>query len=54
MSVLIKGIDKPKHCYECPFIKTFWPRHRCEAAIKFVDEYEEETPKWCPIKEVQE
>ncbi len=56
MSVLIKGMDMPESCWECPFM---YARVYCVAKNKLIfddDEYSELNKRYdgCPLVEVTE
>ena len=49
MSVLIKGMKMPQHCYECDFEHY----NRCEISRKASARVESiDRPEWCPLVEV--
>ena len=49
MSVLIKGMDMPRNCDECPFAEATAELYCNSYVLSF-----EERPKWCPLEEVEE
>ena len=58
--ILIKGMNKPRNCWECPLTrKKKNGIISCNAAgNRYVDDqmglHKEAPPIWCPIKEVKE
>lgn len=59
MSVLIKGMKKPKDCYSCPFAHNGWP-DEWEMHCLFLDRQvgyfgkKLKVPKDCPLVEVSD
>lgn len=57
MSILIKGMEKPKDCYSCPFAHDGWP-DEWEMHCLFLDRQvgyfgkKLKVPKDCPLVEV--
>lgn len=55
MSFLIKGMELPKSCWDCPFCLDFefLDPYECAAENKEfengIDEYEHSRPNWCPL-----
>lgn len=59
MSVLIKGMDMPESCWECPLCTDCFgdPCYCLPADTDFYkerDQYAHCRPEWCPLEEVKE
>lgn len=58
MAVLIKGMEMPENCFDCPCADTEF--YECKAAYHYSfpeDEYgavDGAIPSWCPLVEVSE
>lgn len=53
MSVLIKDMDKPKACRDCPFMTGGWCRVWSDDETKLTDaNLLIEKPDWCPLVEI--
>ena len=49
MSVLVKGMEMPKTCDECPFAEATAELY-CNSYVLSLGE----RPEWCPLEEVKE
>ena len=52
MSVLIKGMTRPKNCFECPFIK--WVDDGCAGCVADDKIHNASRPIDCPLVETCE
>ena len=59
MSILIKGIQMPKNCVDCPLFESLYHFHGCHAKPESFNERDMwnfavgDRPSWCPLVEVQ-
>lgn len=53
MSILIKGMEMPENCFECPLRQNYIDGILCRAVGGWND-YNAGKPTWCPLVEVQE
>ena len=58
MSVVLKGVDLPRSCIECPCVLNMFFCNACggraitDSAVKFEDDAIYVTrPSWCPMEE---
>lgn len=51
MTVLIKGMELPKDCGDCPCSRY---EHALHCMVTMEDVYPFEKPDWCPMYEVEE
>ena len=57
MSILIKGMEMPKNCMDCPLYESKYHYHGCHAVPKsFTDmdmwNFVGDRPSWCPLIEI--
>ena len=58
MSILIKGMEMPKNCYDCPLFESIYHLHGCHAVPKSFDDMDmwnftgDDRPLWCPLVSV--
>lgn len=57
MSILIKGMEMPKNCVDCPLFEDKYHFHGCHAVPKSFDDMDMwdfvgDRPSWCPLIEV--
>lgn len=58
MSVLIKGMEMPENCYECPCLRhdsiDGMRAYQCNITMILHDGIGDGRPDWCPLVEIQE
>lgn len=62
MSVVIKGLKKPDHCFECPCVINLFYCKACGGRSIFnfdtttftKDSINIRRPKWCPMEEIDD
>lgn len=57
MSILIKGMEMPKSCSECPLFESKYHYHGCHAVPKSFNDMDMwnfvgDRPSWCPLIEL--
>ena len=58
MSILIKGIQMPKSCMDCPLFESLYHFHGCHAKPESFNDrdmwnfFVGDRPTWCPLVEV--